>query len=151
MLYRYYRIKSLIDNKSYIGKTKKTIGARLKTHHDNLKKYLNGKNRKCGSYKIIQDKVENVDYIIELLFELDVEQEPTERVIEQILINQELMSNPAGCCNARDAYKFSNKEKNQSSKEYTNNDAYRKYKKEYMRAYRAKLAEKEAISETPAF
>tara|TARA_R110000772_G_scaffold188074_2_gene299163 strand:+ start:700 stop:1140 length:441 start_codon:yes stop_codon:yes gene_type:complete len=135
MLYRYYRLRSLIDNKTYIGKTKKTIGARLKTHHDNLKKYLNGKNRKCGSYAIIQYKVENVDYIIELIFELDVDQEPTERVIEQILINNERIINPDGCCNVRDAY----------TSQDTNNDEYRKYKKEYMRAYRAKLAEKRRL------
>ena len=67
---------------------------------------MDGKHNssKCGSYQLIQDKVEGVDYIIELLFELDVEQEPTERVIEQIFINSEKAVNPEGCCNVIDAY-----------------------------------------------
>ena len=90
-VFRYYRIKSLIDGKTYIGKTKRTLEQRLQRHRDDLKKYLKKTrhSRNCGSYQLIQDKVEGVDYIIELLFELDVEQEPTERVIEQIFINSE--------------------------------------------------------------
>ena len=103
-VFRYYRIKSLIDNKSYIGKTKNSLGWRLLCHRDHLKSYLNGDRGNCGSFKIIKYKLEGIDYIIELIFELDVEQEPTERVIEQIFINNEKTTNPDGCCNINDAY-----------------------------------------------
>ena len=57
-VFRYYRIKSLIDNKSYIGKTTQTLKQRLQNHHRDLTAYLkktrNSSNR--GSFKIIKEK-----------------------------------------------------------------------------------------------
>ena len=142
MWFRYYRLKSLIDNKSYVGKTKFTLEERLQRHHINLKCFLNGKHNSsnCGSYQIIQDKVEGVDYIIELIFEIDVEQEPTERVIEQIFINNEKAINPDGCCNIKDAYTSPQQTKEYHKEYYIEHlGEIKEYQKEYYIEHQDKI------------
>ena len=66
MLYRYYKIKSLVNSYTYVGKTETSLKRRLQKHKDNLKKYLKGKSGKCGSFQIIQNGIRGIDYQIEL-------------------------------------------------------------------------------------
>ena len=148
-VFRYYRIKSLIDNKSYIGKTTQTLKQRLQNHHRDLTAYLkktrNSSNR--GSFKIIKDKLEGIDYAIELIFELDVEQEPTERVIEQIFINNEKTTNPDGCCNINDAFisiDQTKQRKNEKAKKYyqDHQEELKEQHKEYNQDHQDEIKEK---------
>ena len=141
MLYRYYRIKSLVDGKTYVGKTKKTLDKRLQIHRDNLKKYLNGKSDRCGSFEIIKDKLEGVDYDIELLKEFDIETDLDSRIIEQIYIDEERIDNIA-CCNINNAY-TSKEQKKEYNKDYreSHKDEFAEYHKKYYQDHQEELIE----------
>ena len=103
MIYRYYRLYSLKNNKSYVGKTKLSVDERLRYHLNCLTGFLKGKSKKCGSFDILKDGIRGIDYDIEMLKEFDIETGLESRIIEQVYIDSERDIN-LDCCNIQNAY-----------------------------------------------
>ena len=144
MIYRYYRIRSLKDNKNYIGKTKLSLDERLKIHYYNLSKYLEGKTNNCGSFQIITDGIQGVDYIMELINEFDIDNTLEARIIEQIYIDEEKLLIDNKCCNISPAYS-SKEQKKENRKKIKKKfyDANKEKIKKYYEANREHLLAKQ--------
>ena len=120
MLYRYYRIKSLTDKKSYIGRTTVTLEMRLRWHHNSLKiKTSKDKNSLagCGSFAIIQDKVLGIDYEMELINQFDIDSELESRIVEQIYLDEERVINIGNVVNKYNAYQSKEQQKQQKKQD----------------------------------
>jgi hypothetical protein len=75
MIGRVYKICS--KDLTYIGSTVETLEDRLRVHHNNYRKYLNGKYNYTTSYEVIKDEHE-----IQLIYESEFETEEDLRKME---------------------------------------------------------------------
>ena len=139
MLYRYYRIKSLTDKKTYIGRTHFNLNVRLDNHKRSLKlKTSKDKNSLagCGSFAIIQDKVLGIDYEMELINQFDIDSELESKIVEQIYLDEERAINIGNVVNKRNAYISKEQKKQQQKQSHKiyyekNKDKILDHKKQY--------------------
>ena len=150
--YRFYRIKCYKTNKTYIGKTIKSLDERLRKHITSANFYNSLLNdtekcgeKNCGSFGIVYETIRGVDYDIELLKELVLDSELHARITEQIYLDEERLINIGNVANMREAYVSKENQKINQSKykkdKYKHDAEYRentkiKQKKNYDDKYK---------------
>jgi len=143
--YRFYRLICYRTNKTYIGKTIKSLDERLASHicdAINYNPHLDRTNdtekwgeKNCGSFGIVYKTIRGVDYDIELIKEHILCDNLEARITEQIYLDEERLINVGNVVNIKEAYvSIENqikKEKKYQNDKYANDKEYREHRKIY--------------------